>query len=247
MYGFKPVLASTHLLIFEVLQPRTSAVQIEELGSTGFWSESEPGLGEKAFGILAAMSVILDDLDADWPRVRALAEQLAGSTGDNADSVFFPLGLRLHGRHGGQSDYGATPANSTTFASTGGDGVHFSLLHTPTAVPGTAPVVMTVPMQFHTPNHLVGASLREFLALGCRSGYYHLERLAYDWGRQQETSHLEHGEWAGAGWDGESEETTVLALLAALTKEFSLAPWPDVAQHLATLQASYLPAVRPQQ
>jgi hypothetical protein len=48
------------------------------------------------------------------------------------------------------------------------------------------------------------------------------------------------------GWDGESEETTVLALLAALTKEFSLAPWPDVARHLATLQTSYIPAVRPQ-
>ncbi len=195
-------------------------------------------------GILAAMNLTLDELDADWPRLRALAEQLAERTGDDPDLVFFPLGLRLHGRHGGQGDDDATPANSTTFASTGGDGVHFSLLHATTTMPGAAPVVMTVPMQFDAPNHVVGASLREFLALGCRTGYYHLERLAYGWGRQEEANHLERGEWAGVGWDGQSEETTVLALLAAVTQELHLAPWPNVAQRLAKLQTRCLPAVR---
>jgi hypothetical protein len=85
-------------------------------------------------GILAAMNVTLDELDADWPRLRTLAEQLAERTGDDPDLVFFPLGLRLRGRHGGQWDDDATPANSTTFASTGGDGVHFSLLHATTTV-----------------------------------------------------------------------------------------------------------------
>ncbi len=88
------------------------------------------------------MNLTLDDLDADWPRLRALAEHLAERTGDDPDLVFFPLGLRLHGRHGDQWDYDATPANSTTFASTGGDGVHFGLLHATTTVPGAAPVVM---------------------------------------------------------------------------------------------------------
>jgi hypothetical protein len=195
-------------------------------------------------GILAAMNMTLDDLDADWPRLRALAEHLAERTGDDPDLVFFPLGLRLHGRHGDQWDDDATPANSTTFASTGGGGVHFGLLRATTTVSGVAPVVMTVPEQFDAPNHVVGASLREFLALGCRTGYYHLERLAYGWGRQEETNHLERGEWAGAGWDGQSEEATVLALLAAVTQEFNLAPWPNVAQRLAKLQTRYLPAVR---
>jgi hypothetical protein len=193
------------------------------------------------------MGTTLDDLDADWPRLRALAEQLAERTGDDPDYVLFPLGLRLHGRHGDRGDYDATPANSTTFASTGGDGVHFSLLHVTTTVPGAAPVVMTVPMQFDAPNHVVGASLREFLALGCRTGYYHLERLAYGWGRQEEVNRLERGEWSGMGRDGESEEPTVLALLAAVTKEFDLAPWANVAQRLADLQARYVPAVRPRQ
>lgn len=49
-------------------------------------------------------------------------------------------------------------------------------------MPGAAPVVMTVAMQADAPNHVLGASLREFLALDCRTGYYHLERLAYPWG-----------------------------------------------------------------
>jgi hypothetical protein len=188
----------------------------------------------------------LDDLDADWPRLWALAERLAGRAGDDPDLVLFPLGLRLHGRHGDHWDHDATPANATTFASTGGDGVHFSLLDVTTTVPA-APVVMTVPVRFGAPNHVVGASLREFLALGCRAGYYHLDRLAYGWGRQQEADHLEHGAWAGAGWDGHSQEATVWALLTAVTQEFDLAPWPNVARRLATLQSRYLPAVRPRE
>ena len=185
------------------------------------------------------MDLTLDDLDADWPTLWALAERLGKLTGTGPDSAFFPLGLGLHGRQGSKRPYDVTPANSTTFASTGGDGVHFSLLHT--TPPGTAPVVMTVPMQFDAPNHVIGGSLREFLALGCYTGFYHLDRLAYDGGRQAEASHLEHGRWEGTGWDGETPEAAALELLAALTQGLGLAPWRDVPQRLAELQASYLP------
>jgi hypothetical protein len=44
------------------------------------------------------------------------------------------------------------------------------------------------------------------------------------------------------GWDGQSPEPTVVALLAAVTQEFDLAPWPNVAPRLAELQTRYLPA-----
>jgi hypothetical protein len=189
------------------------------------------------------MDPTLYDLDADWPRLWALAGRLGERAAGGPDSAFFPLGLGLHGRDGGPGGYDATPVNSTTFASTGGDGVHFSLLHA-TDVPGAAPVVMTVPMQFDAPNHVVGASLREFLALGCRVGYYHLDHLAYGWGRQAEASLLQDGTWTGTGWDGETEESTALELLSALTRELGLAPWPNVAQRLAELQASYGPSIR---
>jgi len=191
------------------------------------------------------MTPTLDDLDADWSRLWTLAERLGKHAGTGPDDTFFPLGLGLHGRQGSQQPYDATPANSTTFASTGGDGVHFSLLHTTT--PGTAPVVMTVPMQSDAPNHVVGASLREFLALGCRTGYYHLDKLAYGWGRQAEASHLEHGRWEGMGWDGETAEATARKLLVALSQELDLAPWQDVVQHLGELQARYLPPASPGQ
>lgn len=61
---------------------------------------------------------------------------------------------------------------------------------------------MTVPVQLDAPNHVVGVSLREFLALGCRTGYLHLEQLADPWGRQEETSRLEPaiGMPAGSAW-----------------------------------------------
>jgi hypothetical protein len=184
-------------------------------------------------------------LDADWPRLWALAERLAERAGD-PDYVFFPLGLRLHGPDGDRWDYDATPVNSTTFASTGGDGVHFGLLHGSTAASPTAPVAMTVPMQFDAPNHVVGASLREFLALGCRTGYFQLEQLAYRWGRLEVVSRLEAGHWDAGweGWAGLEEAIAPVELLAALTQEFDLAPWANVEQRLTELQARYLPVVQ---
>jgi hypothetical protein len=59
-------------------------------------------------------------------------------------------------------------------ASTGGDGAHFGMLHHPGTTPQAAPIVMTVPMAFSDPNHVAGASLREFLEPWPRVG----ERLA---------------------------------------------------------------------
>jgi hypothetical protein len=155
----------------------------------------------------------------------ALAERLAQRAGGDPGFVLHPLGLRFDGPDPGRWSYDATPVNSTTFASTGGDGVHFGLLHGTTAASPTAPVVMTAPTQLDAPNHVVGASLREFLALGCRTGYVHLEQLAYPPDRQDETSRLETGRW-DAGWEGWAEPEPAIApveLLAALTQEFDLA------------------------
>jgi hypothetical protein len=60
--------------------------------------------------------------------------------------------------------YRLSSVNATMFARTGGDGVHFSLL-------SSGAVVMTVPMAFEAPNHVIGADIREFLALVCRLRY----------------------------------------------------------------------------
>ena len=66
-------------------------------------------------------------------------------------------------RHSG---YSAAPENSLSFASTGGDGVHFNFLRQADQPPISWPVVMTVPMSFDRPNLVVGSDLRDFLALG---------------------------------------------------------------------------------
>ncbi|MGQ0467793.1 MAG: hypothetical protein ACT4QG_21050 [Sporichthyaceae bacterium] len=110
-----------------------------------------------------------------WRRLWATEKSMAGN--EAPDSAFAPIGLFVEPPdRPGEWDYDATPAGALTFASTGGDGVHFSFVETP----GRSVIVMTVPMVWDRPNVVVGATLFEFLSLGCRFGYFALEQLAYD-------------------------------------------------------------------
>lgn len=77
------------------------------------------------------------------------------------------------------SAYSGTPIDCIPFAYTGGDGVHFSFADTGEATLNSSPVTMTVPMCFDRPNRVVGRDLKEFLALGLRTGYFVLEQLQY--------------------------------------------------------------------
>lgn len=76
--------------------------------------------------------------------------------------------------------YECTPLNTTIFAHTGGDGVHYSLLELSETI---QPVVMTVPMNFGDDatayNLILGENLYEFLSLGFYNGWFHLENLCY--------------------------------------------------------------------
>src|SRR5262245_63700807 len=117
----------------------------------------------------------------DWLRLW----RLAASTGDEPEYAFERIGLLLEDPEApGDWDYDATPVGAVPFAWTGGDGVHFSVL-----ADGSA-VVMTVPKSLGDTNHVLAESLTEFLALGCRTGYFSLERLAYDWGRHDQLADL---------------------------------------------------------
>jgi hypothetical protein len=74
-----------------------------------------------------------------------------------------------------------TPKNSLSFASTGGDDVHFGLVAVNGKFGDASPVVMTVPMAGDNPeelNFIVGETLRDFLCLGCERGFFDLEKLA---------------------------------------------------------------------
>jgi len=123
-----------------------------------------------------------------------------------------------------------SPLNSATFASTGVDGTHFGVVYTEDAA-ATTPVVMTVAMQFDDPNHIVGASLPEFLALGFLVGFASLDSLAYEHSRDELLDALQ-------------AHRTLLdppeaLLLTAVADEFDLSPWPDVPTRLHDLATQH--------
>ena len=76
-----------------------------------------------------------------------------------------------------QYDYFCAPKGSLAFASTGGDGVHFSFLDGENY--SASPIVMTVPMS-DTYNTVVAEDLREFFSIGYHVGWFALEQLVYD-------------------------------------------------------------------
>jgi hypothetical protein len=89
------------------------------------------------------------------------------------------VGLGLD-RHLDSSRYDhCTPLNCRTFAGTGGDGAHFSLLMLDGMITAQSPVVVTDPSS-GGPSVIAGESLRDFLCLGCEKGYFPLGHLAGD-------------------------------------------------------------------
>ncbi|MGC4940608.1 hypothetical protein [Kribbella sp. DT2] len=155
----------------------------------------------------------------DWTRLWHLAERL--TTSHPRSRVFQPdehpstvlgfagLFLESPDAPGDWSDYVNSPRNAITFASTGGDGIHFCALFGPPDAPTTT-IVLCVPLA-DEPNHVVGTSLPEFLALGCLTGY-HLDDLAY------------LGPNALPDGPENPEEPERVFLLNALTEEFGLSP-----------------------
>ncbi|GAB3811444.1 hypothetical protein [Kribbella italica] len=174
----------------------------------------------------------------DWTRLWNLAERLTTahphsdvfSDPEDPSTVLGFAGLFLEPPDDpgdGWSEYVNSPRNAITFGSTGVDGVHFCALFGPADAPTTT-IVLCVPLA-DEPNHVVGTSLAEFLALGCRTGY-HLDPLAYDF-RETMIEELQAQQL--------SEEPERVFLLEALTEEFNLGPWPDVAPRLAELKTQY--------
>lgn len=123
-----------------------------------------------------------------------------------------------------------SPLNTASFASTGVDGTHFGVVYTDDIAAAT-PVVMTVPMQFDDPNHIVGASLPEFLALGYLVSFASLDALAYDHSRDELLDDLKARR--------SQLEPADSLLLGAVADEFNLAPWPDVPGRLDELATKY--------
>jgi hypothetical protein len=75
--------------------------------------------------------------------------------------------------------YWCTPKNVQTFASTGGDGVHYSYLSDSRLPTDVQPIVMTLPASERM-NLIVAESFDEFFGLGYNVGWFSLEQLVYD-------------------------------------------------------------------
>lgn len=129
--------------------------------------------------------------------------------------------------------YDATPSNSSPFASTGGDGVHYSLLHINGKATESSPIIMTVPMAFESPNHVVGEDLLEFLCLGCRFGYSGIEGLAYEDRRDEAIAALERDQDPEDSWPEQADT------LCRMRSRLGLRPWTDVRSRLHELHRLY--------
>ena len=140
------------------------------------------------------------------------------------ESVFSEIGLFLE-MPPINSGFYPTPINTSTFASTGGDSVHYGLLHINGEIVETSPVIMTVPCSSRNSNLVVGENLLEFLCLGCEVGYFVLEQLAYN--QEDTVDFLSHSDHPDREEYEDNQED-----LALLIKAFSLKPWEQMRSRL---------------
>lgn len=144
------------------------------------------------------------------------------------------IGLFLH-EPPQNAGYRSTPANSTTFASIGVDGIHFGLISDGVIIDPMSPVVITIPMAFDSPNYIVGETLYDFMCLGCQHGYSNLGNLHLDL-----ESTLEY--YQNPPEDFYDERCP--DILQTITNALSLASWPDVRKHFVDLQSRFMPLLK---
>ena len=109
--------------------------------------------------------------DLSFEKLKEFIQDYAERNAEQEDDLFEEIGMFIHSSLS-RWDYFCTPINSMTFASTGGDGVHYGFLNLENS--SLKPVVMTIPMA-DSKNIIVGESLHEFMRLGSRYGYFALE------------------------------------------------------------------------
>jgi hypothetical protein len=183
-----------------------------------------------------------DSVSDSYRRLWQLAIKVAKRRKTSPEHVFDAIGLNLMypPRADDTFRYDSTPVNASVFGYTGGDGVHFSLLHIDNEVQNESPVVMTVPMKFDQPNWILGANLFEFLALGCKIGFFPLEQIAYEklqLGNPQKQSVSFDDFPLLAEDDEDGPERWHLTRL--MMDKFALRLWDDLETRLNELEQAY--------
>ncbi len=158
-------------------------------------------------------------------------------TGEYGNYSFEPVGLILLPTHVPNDDFCTLP-NTMPFAETGTDGVHFRFLAIDGKYTDDSPIIMTTPNCGNDlPNIVVGENLIEFLALGCKAGYYLLDQLtATDAPIYSRNSLLKELELQKFDPEFESEERE---LLLSISATFNLKPWNNPSERLRELELKY--------
>lgn len=110
--------------------------------------------------------------------------------------------------------YFCSPENALTFARTGGDGDHYSLLIQDGVIDETSPVILTWPSE--GVNTIVGASLYDFLCFGMHGGYF---QILFDYNNAPDVK--AHDLVFHSHVDDYDQQ-----VLAYMTTELGLKPWP---------------------
>ncbi len=181
-----------------------------------------------------------------WKRLRELDKAAAKRFPTDFDRGFSALGLILYSRpqHG---EYWCTPTNTLAFATTGGEGVHFSFLVENGTVTEKSPVVITIPPEFDQPNYIGGESLFDFLCLGYHRGYFALETIPSERFFEAYASAkwpLSEDKGLPPDWDyavGYGVNEHQRHLLDFLIAELGLSPWKDLKRKFKRLQKLYMP------
>jgi hypothetical protein len=129
--------------------------------------------------------------------------------------------------------YGPTPTNTEVFATTGGDGVHYSILELSEYI---QPVIMTVPMNFGNSmksyNWVIAENLNEFLSIGYYVGWFPIEEFCYDKERAI-------GLYSAKITDEESKNIPDIQFIKKLRERFGYEHIPLKNERLKELETKY--------
>lgn len=188
-------------------------------------------LAEKSLADAGAVSPVKLPVAINLPlldELRKVNEEIQSRYKDyhGRPATLWEVGLGLDERLD-DGRYGhCTPLNCRTFAGTGGDGHHFSLLVQDGQIDANSPVVATAPDNFGDPSRVIALSLYDFLCMGCLKGY---DSLGHIFLRPEE-------EWSEYLLANDSQQVDEhifndcqREILGYMRERLKLTPWTDCA------------------
>jgi len=172
------------------------------------------------------------ELSVQLKKLHQVAGHAAAKFQTSVGAAFDPCGLILE-MPPIEQHYWCTPTNVVTFASTGGDGVHYSYLKDFDSFNGTLPIIMTLPCADEN-NVVIAESFEEFFDLGYYVGWFSLEQLVY----QEERA---------IGYFSKPDEEQrdyVESRLAYLREALQIRPVPPDMARLSKLRKQYFDLLR---